>query len=452
MRARLHGFLVPAFLLLCLLLGGSVQGVWRTMILQLFAIALIAWAAFSPEREPTTRAARLLLLIAAATLLLLVLQLVPLPPEVWTVLPGRDIVANGYARLGQPLPWLPLSLAPYDTLATSLTLLVPLAVLLGMLRLGAFGERRIAAAILVGTLLGVLLGALQSASGAKSWWHLYEHTNSGAVGFFANSNHMGTLLLVAIPFTIAPFGSSLGGGEAGARRHGRLALGAAGLLLVLVGLALNRSSAAIALALPVIAFSALILPSDSGRQRLILVAASLLTVVAILMFTTSPIQAELAGSDTTSLETRRAIWAVSWQALAGSFPAGTGVGTFEHVFPLYEQPASAAPTYINHAHNDYLELALEGGLAGLLLLAAFLLWGARQVFAVWRSPLSSGFARAATIASGAILAHSAVDFPLKTAGLAAAFAACIAMMAQPARAARGRGASAVRPAKHLVIG
>ena len=48
--------------------------------------------------------------------------LVPLPPELWTALPGRDHVREGYALLGQPLPWMPISLAPFDTVASALWL------------------------------------------------------------------------------------------------------------------------------------------------------------------------------------------------------------------------------------------------------------------------------------------------------------------------------------------
>ena len=35
----------PAYLFLCLILGGSAQGIWQNMALQLLGLALIAWAA-----------------------------------------------------------------------------------------------------------------------------------------------------------------------------------------------------------------------------------------------------------------------------------------------------------------------------------------------------------------------------------------------------------------------
>ena len=135
MSDRLRGSIIPAYVLLCLLLGGSTQGVWRIMILQLLAVALVALAAAAPRREPLTGPGRTLLSLVALTLGLFVVQLIPLPPGVWTSLTGREAVTEGFASLGYALPWLPLSLAPYDTLAAALALLPPLAVLLGVLTL-----------------------------------------------------------------------------------------------------------------------------------------------------------------------------------------------------------------------------------------------------------------------------------------------------------------------------
>ena len=85
---------------------------------------------------------------------------------------------------------------------------------------------------------------------------------------------------------------------------------------------------------------------------------------------------------------------------------------------------------MNHAHNDYLELALETGLPGILLLIAFLAWWCWQAAAVWRSPSSNHLAKAATIASAAIMAHSIVDYPLRTSAIAALFATCLVFMSQ----------------------
>ena len=45
MSSRFREGLAPAYLLLCLVLGGSAQGIWANMVLQLLGIGVIAWAA-----------------------------------------------------------------------------------------------------------------------------------------------------------------------------------------------------------------------------------------------------------------------------------------------------------------------------------------------------------------------------------------------------------------------
>jgi O-antigen ligase len=455
MKVRLRKAITPAYLLLCLLLGGSVQAVWGNMALQILAVALIGWAALAPKSEPITRASELLLGLVALTVLLFVLQLVPLPPEIWTAIPGRQAIVTGYSTLGQPFPWLPVSITPHETLATAWTLLPPLAVFVGLTRLRAYEESWIAGTVILGAFLGVLLGALQTISGSdmQSLWYLFDVTNSGAVGFFANRNHMGTLLLVTIPFAAALFAS----GDPQAKGQGRtlamLTMGAGGFLVVVVGLVLNGSLAAVALALPVIASSALILPISLKLRRLSIAATAIALVAALATLTTSPIHSDLSsGFAATSVQSRQEIWQRTGPIVAETFPVGTGIGSFQQVYALHEDPSDIEGTYINHAHNDYLELVLEAGLPGALLLLLFFGWWIRQTLRVWQSALSSRFSRAATIASAAILAHSTVDYPVRTAAIAAVFAACSALMAQLSSRVRSDRVSEVQRTRHLTIG
>ena len=49
------------------------------------------------------------------------------------------------------------------------------------------------------------------------------------------------------------------------------------------------------------------------------------------------------------------------------FPLGSGPGTFQSVFLAFQPPS--LQKFINHAHNDYLELFFETGIFGILLIA-----------------------------------------------------------------------------------
>ncbi len=52
------------------------------------------------------------------------------------------------------------------------------------------------------------------------------------------------------------------------------------------------------------------------------------------------------------------------------FPVGTGFGTFTEIFKQHEPDALLRTSYFNHAHNDFLDLYLTGGVAALVILSA----------------------------------------------------------------------------------
>ncbi len=83
-----------------------------------------------------------------------------------------------------------------------------------------------------------------------------------------------------------------------------------------------------------------------------------------------------------------------------------------------------------------------------MLLIGFFAWWIRRASAIWRSAVADRFAQAATIASAAILVHSLVDYPLRTAALSAIFAGCLALMVQP-RVRDPKHAADLWPTRHL---
>jgi hypothetical protein len=81
---------------------------------------------------------------------------------------------------------------------------------------------------------------------------------------------------------------------------------------------------------------------------------------------------------------------------------------------------------------------------------AFLGWWGRATWRSWRYVDAGTYARAASIASGAILLHSIVDFPLRTAAISGVFAMCLGLLVErPAPAVRS--GTDLRPARHLVF-
>lgn len=434
-------FILPAYLLLCLILGGGSQAIWGNAILQLLAIPILAWAILSTRTQSINRPARSLLLIAAAALLLVLLQLVPLPPGIWTALPGRDQVETGFRLLAVPLLWLPLSLAPQETIAAALGLLPPLALLVGMLRLRDWDTRWMLAATMAGAAISIVLGILQVGAGSGESWYLYRRTNHGvAVGIFANGNHFATLLLATLPLLVV---LALGPWRAAAKPQDRsliLALAAGGAALLGIGVLMNGSTAMLLLGPPVLAATVLLVMRRSprtNRRAMLLIGLMVVAATAALPLLGKHLPSWGASA---SIETRMEYWSKTLAAAHDHGFTGTGIGTFEEVYRGYEDPGSVDRWYINHAHNDYLELLLEGGVPAALLMVLLLWWWMSRTREAW-GPAGRIEQRGAAIAAAAILLHSVIDYPLRTQAIAALLALCLALLA----GARGRGGQELAP-------
>lgn len=454
MMVWLRQSIVPAYLLLCLLVGGSAQAIIGNAVLQLLGLAILVWAAIAPATERSSRASRQLGWLVVIALGLVAIQLVPLPEFLWSSLPGRAAISDGFEVLGVAPGWMPISLAPYDGMATVLAVIPPLAILAAVLRLRHSPPRWIAIALLAGTLGGIMLGVLQATSPdvLQSPWYLYRYSNFGiATGFFANSNHMASLLVVSIPFVVALASAASVSSEDPRKRLASLAIGLGGLVLLLVGLMINTSLAGFGLAVPVTIASVLLILKP--RQRWVRtsgIAMMALSVVAFLAVIATPLSQNFESSGSaTSVATRQAMLEGSVDAIRAYGPVGTGLGTFRNVFATFEDPSAVDQTYVNHAHDDYLELLVEFGLPGLFVIGLFLAWWAAAARQVVRSPAYDHFAAAGLIGSAAVLIHSLVDYPLRTAAMSSVFAACLALMLTARHSATS--ADDLRPTRHVVI-
>ena len=438
--------MIAAYLLLCIFLGGSVQGVWGNLALQILGILLVGYSVLVPDRQPAFSPIPFVLLLVGITLVLL--QLIPLPPELWTRLPGREAIAAGFDSLGYQRPSLPVSEMPYTTVMTLTSAIPAISIFLATLTLRP-APRWIALAIIASTMIAILLGAVQVVGGKGSWAYFYPFTNLGAVGFFANQNHMATLLLTAIPMIALTTLILKSDRRSAAARYG---MGAALLVLLIAGIALNGSLAALALVIPVLLASLALIPVSLGWRRIILPAAMASFAAGIVLVAANPIGVGTIGSSASiAAGSREQIWKTTVTAIEDTFPVGTGLGTFEQVYRQYEDPAGVNAEYVNHAHNDYLELMLDLGLPGALLIVLFVCWWAVTAVKIWRSPLCPPVVRAATIATAAILAHSLVDFPLRTAAISAIFAALVAIMAEHS-AAQTTTRDESRSGRHIKLG
>jgi hypothetical protein len=278
------------------------------------------------------------------------------------------------------------------------------------------------------TCASVAVGALQLIGGESAY--LYEITNHGvAVGFFANANHNATLLLVCIPFLAALQLTLLKRSVSPRSASAIRLLVGAGYAVVLVGLLTNGSLAGLGLGVPVVMVTWLSFGHQPpALRRGLLVTTGLLSAAAIAYIAISPSN-NLFGAQHDNVElSRQTSFALTLRAAADYLPVGSGIGSFLSVYRTQEPLSTVSTTYMNHAHSDWIELLLETGLAAPLLAAAFLAWWALRVRSTWQAEEREPFAQAAAIATAAIMLHSIVDYPLRTAALSAVFAACVALL------------------------
>ncbi|QYO62603.1 O-antigen ligase family protein [Leptolyngbya sp. 7M] len=119
-------------------------------------------------------------------------------------------------------------------------------------------------------------------------------------------------------------------------------------------------------------------------------------------------------------DVRGSVWVVVLDMVGRYFPAGTGFGTFDPAFRISEPHGMLASQYINHAHNDWLEVVLDGGIVGLALVLGGLAWFVWRSYGAWfrsahrDSPDDTALARAGSAIILLVFIASIPDYPART--------------------------------------
>ena len=121
--------------ILAMLFGGAGGYGWSDAVVELAALPLLAWALFKITPSQLGRGGQWAIGLLCAIIAWPLLQLIPMPPSLWSGLPGRGEIASAYEAAGMTLPWLPISLYPSATWLGLLSLLPATAIFLAMLSL-----------------------------------------------------------------------------------------------------------------------------------------------------------------------------------------------------------------------------------------------------------------------------------------------------------------------------
>lgn len=450
MTFNLRAWIELGYLAAVLLLGGaSAAGLGANALLGLGGAALIGWTLWreSPAQGMQTGLRPFMLGLLA----LMAFQFLPLPPLIWRHLPGRESIAAGFELAGMALPWLTVSLDPWGTLQSLVWWVPALALFLVFRSKGAVSSRHAVALVAVFAYASVVLALAQYLGGSG---YLYAITNRGnGVGLFANSNHFGSFMLVALALVA---GQWIHDRPAALRINPRLGSGyvlAARLAPLALGVFLSNSLACAMLVWPVLASVWLLYrPQIRISWPVVAIGLPLLAAAIVWLLSSELISNDLmAKSGTAGIS--RGEFLANGLAMARSFaPFGSGLGTFREIYPWFEELAAVGTTFVNHAHNDLLEVLVETGLPGLAVLGLFLRWFAIRLKSLWtndreRNPI----ALAAGVAMGAVLIHSVADYPLRTAAISSLFALCAVIMCRlPEARGSAAGAKVVQRREELV--
>ena len=421
---------VAMFAALMILCGGiSIPSPWMVWSQSLLSLLILSGAIFRLIKYgfPTSLSTVGALIVIAAVAMVL-LQLAPLPTSLWQAFPGRELIERNHSLLGVTPGWLPLSMTPEKTVANGIAMLPGIAAYLAVLTLATRQVIWVCGCIILCAIVSVGFSLAQHFQGAESLFYLYDSAGGIGVGTFNNRSFFAAQLYSSIPI-LSAFAVA-----AQSRWKLRAILAAAAAIvyagIILVGLSLSGSRTGILFAMPAIVFAIVLGYSRSGgTQR---VSRGMLGLLALLGGLLVIGQASMVGllrlvqSDPLS-DYRTVISENSLVLALKMFPAGGGFGSFVPLYQLNETPETMKAEYVNHAHNDWLELVVEGGAPALALLALFVVWLLMAVFRVWRYGQGSQtalFQRMASLVLPLLLLHSFVDFPLRTPALMTVFALC----------------------------
>ncbi|MEM6460959.1 MAG: O-antigen ligase family protein [Pseudomonadota bacterium] len=392
--SQIDKYLLGVTILAALVFGGGTEaGLTTDMGIQLLAVATSTAVCIRRMNKPIDRRVFWFLVVAFVSLLL---QVLPISTEqiraTQGILPREEI-----ATIPAPMT---ISLGLGRTIEVAGFFATLSLFLVAVLKLRFDQLYGLIPFFLAGVVLNLTAGLIQ-----------YSYTDRAVVtdifqydlnaGFFVNVNHYSSLIFASIPIAFVYFIES-----------NRLVMLLLYITVALLILLAAGSAAGVFIGFAITVLSIVILFQRQRTGILVALAGTvMLGIYTIGLW--ARVQAE-----TFDREFGRSEFAqTTIRGILDNLPFGIGYGNFLIAYPSYERSEMIFSVYVNHAHNDYLELIFEGGIFAAALIGLFL------VLLVWRflETIHLPLHKAATLSILFILVHSIVDYPLRTLALAFTF-------------------------------
>ncbi len=244
----------------------------------------------------------------------------------------------------------------------------------------------------------------------KIYWVREMRFGGAPFGPYVDRNHFAGFAEMIIPVALVPL-------VLGKVRRERVFLVALFAVVPIVALVLSASRGGIVSfgVQMVILFSLLLILRVHGRHVIVGGIVVLVAAMAVSWIGVQQVVQRFSGIQNLEVTVgkRVAMRHDTWRLFLDHPIIGTGLGTFEMVYPPYDTLYDAK--VVNHAHNDYLEALAEtgviGGLCCLWFLGIVLLNGLKGM-ADKESSFGSVLNLSGLVACSGILVHSLVDFNL----------------------------------------
>ena len=269
------------------------------------------------------------------------------------------------------------------------------------------------------------------APNGKIYWLLTAEQGGSIYGPYVNRNHYAGLMEMLLPFPMVLAATQFTNGSRKIVVAGIAALMAASIFLS------GSRGGMIAFAAQIVVLAILLVGKRDGSWKQPLMLGMFLALVVIflvwlggnevtrrLISIHSEAREEINGGVRLSIDRDCLRMFIKRPIL------GWGVGTFPIVYPEFR--SFYTTFFVNQAHNDYLQLLVETGLAGFSIAIWFLVVMFRQASAKlknWTETASGALTVSALLGCLGILVHSFLDFNLQIPANAALFYVLCALAA-----------------------
>lgn len=406
------------------------------MAIAIAGLALVVTAVRGAGAQAFQALPLIVRLAVALAVALPFIQLIPLPPGLWQALPGQGLRAAVLQAFGLGSAWLPLSVTPAETAYSAVIGLAMLGLFMAVMAMPQDRIRALIVFVVIMIGIGITIGIVQFSSGGDSLqFHKVAH-RSALIGFFANKNHMGLTLACLVPLSFILVEHQLDD------RRGVLVLLGLGWIALIALLVATNSRAGLLLGLMGMLLASLRL--FPLHRKKVLLGAVLAAGLAIALASFVPaIQDIVDRFGRTSEDVRFDILDQGVPLIEQYGALGSGLGSFVSVYAPTEKLAWVNPYYVNHLHNDWLQLIIEGGAPGVIILllmlaalalAARTLWftaaPARNRLVVFMGDERS-FAWAGFVIIAMFAAHSIGDYPMRRVGTLTLLVIALALVFRP---------------------